>query len=64
MIDKRKNESKEGLLIQQVVVSDISVQEAYGTLTILPGDPELSHVRPRFSGARGAYRSCSQSHTR
>jgi hypothetical protein len=42
MIDKKKNESKEGLLIQQVNV--ISVKEAYGTLTILLGDPELSHV--------------------
>jgi hypothetical protein len=29
-------------------VSDISVHKAYGTLTILPGDPELSHVSPRF----------------
>jgi hypothetical protein len=27
------------------------VHEVYGTLTILPGDPELSHVSPRFLGA-------------
>jgi hypothetical protein len=24
--------------------------------TFIPGDPELSHVSPRFLGARGAYR--------
>jgi hypothetical protein len=29
------------------MVSDIGVHEAYGTLKILPGDPELSHVSPR-----------------
>jgi hypothetical protein len=29
-------------------VIDISVHKAYGTLTILPGDPELSHVSPRY----------------
>jgi hypothetical protein len=33
-------------------VSDISVHKAYGTSTILPRDPELSHVSPRFLGAR------------
>jgi hypothetical protein len=40
------------------------VHKAYGTLTILPGDPELSHVSPRFLGARGAYHSCLLSHAR
>jgi hypothetical protein len=34
--------------------SDISLHKAYGTLTILLGDPKLSHVSLRFYGAREA----------
>jgi hypothetical protein len=46
---KSKNDGKEGLLIQQSGLLVILVcTKRYGTLTILPGDPELSHVSPRF----------------
>jgi hypothetical protein len=39
------------------------VHEAFGTLTILPGDPELSYVSLRFSGSKGGHCSCLLSHT-
>jgi hypothetical protein len=62
---KSKNDGKEGQLIQQSGSLVILVcTKRYGTLTILPGDPELSHVCPRFLSARGAYHSCLLLHTR
>jgi hypothetical protein len=41
---KSKNEITRTTETAKWFVSDISVHEAYGTLAILPGDPELSHV--------------------
>jgi hypothetical protein len=41
-------------------VSDISVLEAYGTLTILPGDPELNHVSPRLTSLTTRHKTHAQ----